>query len=223
MKIAFFTILILLSTAFAAQAQATYYGTNDIKIFREGREKDFRNKDVTPLLAEDFQNFKGLNYYEVDKNYLVKAKFTKTQDEKYFLMPTSSGRSAKYMKIGVLTFKLGEKEFSLAAYQSEKILTDAKWKDLYGNSIFIPFKDLTNGKETYGAGRYIYLMTPKGEETTIDFNMAFNPSCAYGSEEFSCPIPPKENFLQAEIKAGEKAFEYSGKKVIQDSKSKIQN
>lgn len=223
MKSAFFTILILLSFALAAQAQTTYYGTNDIKIFREGREKDFRDKSLTPLLAEDFQNFKGLNYYEVDKNYLVKAKFTKTQDEKYFLMPTSSGRSAKYMKIGVLTFKLGDNEFSLAAYQSEKILTDAKWKDLYGNSIFIPFKDLTNGKETYGAGRYIYLMTPKGDETMIDFNMAFNPSCAYGNEEFSCPIPPKENFLQAEIKAGEKAFEYSGKKVIQDSKSKIQD
>jgi uncharacterized protein (DUF1684 family) len=212
MKIAFFTILILLSSALAAQAQATYYGTDSIKIFREGREKDFRNKDLTPLLAEDFQNFKGLNYYEVDKNYLVKAKFTKTQDEKYFLMPTSSGRAAKYLKIGVLTFKLGEKEFSLAAYQSEKILTDAKWKELYGNSIFIPFKDLTNGKETYGAGRYIYLLTPKGDETMIDFNMAFNPSCAYGSEEFSCPIPPKENFLQTEIKAGEKAFAYSGKK-----------
>lgn len=212
MRNLFFTILTALLFVSIGQAQTTYYGTDNIKIFREGREKDFRDKNMTPLLAEDFQNFKGLNYYEVDKNYLVKAKYVKTQDEKYFMMPTSSGRSAKYVKTGVFTFKLGDKEYSLAAYQSEKILTDAKWTALYGGSLFIPFKDLTNGKETYGAGRYIYLMIPKGEDAMIDFNMAFNPSCAYGNEQFSCPIPPKENFLQTEIKAGEKAFEYSGKK-----------
>jgi len=194
------------------QAQTTYYGTSDIKAFREGREKDFRNKDLSPLLAEDFPNFKGLNYYAVDENYRIKAKFVKTQDEKYFLMPTSTGRAAKYIKVGIFTFKIGDKEHSLAAYQSETIQTNKKLNQLYGNSLFIPFKDLTNSKETYGAGRYIYLNIPEKEDALLDFNLAFNPSCAYGSEEFSCPIPPKENFLQAEIKAGEKLFEYSGKK-----------
>jgi uncharacterized protein (DUF1684 family) len=211
-----FTISILFLLALGAQAQ-TYYGTSDVKIFREGRDKDFRNRADSPLLDADFQNFKGLNYFPVDENFRVKAKFTKTEDEKYFMMPTTSGVSSKYIKIGVFTFKIGDKEYKLAAYQSELILTNPTWKEKYGGSLFIPFKDLSNGKETYGAGRYIYLNTPAGEDATIDFNLAFNPSCAYGSERFACPLPPKENFLQAEIKAGEKIFK------IQDSKFKIQN
>ena len=82
----------------------------------------------------------------------------------------------------------------------------------YKNLLFVPFKDLTNGKETYGAGRYMDIVKPRGDEAILNFNLAYNPNCAYGSEDFSCPIPPKENFLQAEIKAGEKIFEYSGKR-----------
>lgn len=205
------TILILLSLAGFAQAQ-TFYGTENVKIFREGRDKEFRNADESPLLDKDFFNFKGLKYYPVTKKYRVRARFTKTPDEKYFLMPTSSGRRAKYVKVGVLTFKIDGKKHSLAAYQSEYVETNPEWNKKYGHAFFIPFKDLTNGKETYSAGRYIYLKIPKSKDTALDFNLTFNPSCAYGSDRFSCPIPPKENFLQVEIKAGEKSFSYFGSK-----------
>jgi uncharacterized protein (DUF1684 family) len=205
-------ILIVLSSAFFAEAQESFYGTADVKYFREERDKEFRNRASSPLLYADFVKFQGLNYYEIDNNFRVKAKFTKTPDEKYFLMPTSSGRTAKYIKVGVLSFKIGEQQLTLAAYQNEKVEIDQKWREKYGGAYFVPFKDLTNGKETYSGGRYIYLKIPEAQETILDFNLTFNPSCAYGSEEYSCPIPPKENFLQAEIKAGEKSFEYSGKK-----------
>lgn len=215
MKVFLLTILILLFTSACTTAQ-TFYGTSDVKAFREGRDKEFRERTQSPLLDADFQNFKGLNYFPVDENYRVKAKFVKTADEKYFMMPTTSGAASKYIKIGVFNFKIGDKELSLAAYQSELVETNPKWKEKYGNSVFIPFKDSTNGKETYGAGRYIYLNTPAGEDAEIDFNLAFNPSCAYGNDKYACPLPPKENFLQAEIKAGEKKFEYAGKNVIQD-------
>ena len=212
MKRTFFLILILLSFALTAPAQESFYGTSDVKYFREERDKEFRVRASSPLLYEDFIKFQGLNYYAIDEKFKVKAKFTKTPDEKYFLMPTSSGRTAKYLKVGVLTFKIGDQELTLAAYQNEKVETDTKWREKYGGAYFVPFKDLTNGKETYSGGRYIYLKIPEGNETILDFNLTFNPSCAYGSAEYSCPIPPKENFLQAEIKAGEKIYEYSGKK-----------
>jgi uncharacterized protein (DUF1684 family) len=209
MRGAFFTILILLSLTLAAQAQ-DIYGTNNLKAFREGREKEFRNPVMSPLKPEDVSIFKGLIYFQEDKNFVVKAKLEKSADEKFFLMPTSAGTSRKYIKYGVLKFKLGEIEYALNAYQSEAILLNEK--SPYKNLLFIPFKDLTNGKETYGAGRYLNINKPDSDEVFLDFNLAYNPSCAYGNESFSCPLPPKENFLQAEIKAGEKAFEYSGKK-----------
>lgn len=204
MKSFIFTILLLLCFAASVEAQ-TYYGTDDVKIFREGREKDFRNPQVSPLRPEDVGKFQGLNYFPVERNFRVRAQFTKTPDEKYFMMPTSSGRSRKYIKIGTLTFKLGGRDYVLSAYQSEQQLTDPKFEE-YKSSLFIPFRDLTSGKETYGVGRYLYLSMPKDKEITLDFNLAFNPSCAYGSEQFSCPIPPKDNFLQIEIKAGEKNY-----------------
>lgn len=72
---------------------------------------------------------------------------------------------------------------------------------------FVPFKDLTNGAETYSAGRYLYVRLPKTEaDAILDFNLAYNPNCAYGNKDYSCTLPPKENFLQVEIKAGELKF-----------------
>lgn len=211
MKLFISTILILLSFALTAQAQEeSYYGSTDVKFFREQRDKEFRG-DGSPLLSADFKKFNGLNYYAIDENFRVKAKFTKTPEEKYFKMPTTSGIPARYKKVGVLTFKIGEQELTLAAYQDERAEIDEWWRKKYGGSYFVPFKDLTNSKETYSGGRYIYLKIPEKDETFLDFNLTFNPSCAYGNDRYSCPIPPKENFLQAEIKAGEKSFEYSGK------------
>jgi uncharacterized protein (DUF1684 family) len=204
MKFLIFTISILLSVAGLARAQ-TFYGTDDVKIFREGREKEFRNPQMSPLRPEDVSKFQGLNYFPVDTNFRVKAEFAGTPDEKYFMMPTSSGKSRKYVKVGTLSFKLDGKDYVLNAYQSAPVVEVAKMQE-HKSSLFIPFRDLTSGKETYGGGRYLYLSMPAAKETFLDFNLAFNPSCAYGSESFSCPLPPKENFLPIEIKAGEKSY-----------------
>jgi uncharacterized protein (DUF1684 family) len=201
--------LILLSSVFAAQAQ-NFYGSNDVKYFRENREKEFRNPSMSPLKPEDISSFKGLIYFPEDKNFVVTAKLEKSADEKIFMMPTSSGTSRKYIKYGVLKFSLGGADYVLNAYQSEALLLNEK--SPYKNLLFIPFKDLTSGKDTYGGGRYLNIYKPEADEAILNFNLAYNPSCAYGSDQFACPLPPKENFLQAEIKAGEKTFEYSGKK-----------
>lgn len=211
MKSFIFTISILLCLAGCARAQ-TYYGTDDVKIFREGREKDFRNPQMSPLRPEDVSKFQGLNYFPVDANFRVKAEFTRTPDEKYFMMPTSSGRSRKYIKVGTLSFKLDGKDYALNAYQSAPVVEVAKMQEA-GSSLFVPFRDLTSGKETYGSGRYLYLSTPKDKDMILDFNLAFNPSCAYGDSSFACPLPPKENFLPIEIKAGEKNYSVKKEKA----------
>lgn len=185
------------------QAQ-TFYGTEDLKIFREGRDKEFRNKAESPLKEEDFEKFKGLEYFENSDKFRVKARFSRTSDEKYFLMPTSSGKQKKFIKYGVLNFKLGEENFALNVYQADEEVLK-KFPE-YADLLFIPFKDLSSKTETYGGGRYIDIKIPKSDEVILDFNLAYNPNCAYGSDRYNCPIPPKENFLQTEIRAGEKNY-----------------
>lgn len=182
----------------------TFYGTTDLAVFREGRDKEFRDKVESPLQEKDFAGFDGLRNYPYDSKFRVKAVFTRTKDEKYFQMPTSSGITKKFVKYGVLKFDLGGKKQALNVYQIESavLLRFPEYADL----LFIPFKDRTSGKETYGVGRYIDIKTPKGRTVIVDFNLAYNPNCAYGSEKYSCPIPPKDNVLRIEIKAGEKKF-----------------
>lgn len=204
MKFAFLTIFLLLSFVCFAKAQITDE-TSDVKRFREIRDKSFRNAGETPLLNEDFLKFKGLEYFDTDAKFAVKAKLETTADAQVFMMPTSIGTTRKYLKYGVLKFEFDGKKFSLNVYQSE---SSAK----KNGSLFVPFRDLTNGKETYGAGRYLDIKIPSGDEVNLDFNFSYNPNCAYGSDNFSCAIPPKENFLQIEIKAGEKIFPHSAKK-----------
>ena len=202
-------ILFVLSLAAVVRAQ-TFYGANNLKTFREGRDKEFRSRAESPLLEQDFLNFKGLNYFDETENFRVEARFERTAEAKYFQMPTSSGIPKKYVQYGVLKFKLNNREQQLNVYQADAA-TLAKFPE-YADLLFVPFKDLTNGVETYSGGRYVDIKKPAGEKVVLDFNLAYNPSCAYGSDRFSCPILPKKNFLKINIKAGEKSFEYFGKK-----------
>jgi uncharacterized protein len=199
-RLTIFLLLILFAGSAGAQDQAS-----DVQRFRQIRDKGFRDPALTPLLRADFLNFKGLEYFANDAKFALRAKFEKTADAQFFMMPTTAGTTRKYFKYGVLTFELEGKSLSLNVYRSE---VSAARNDL----LFVPFKDLTNGRETYGAGRYLNLDPPAGAEVRLDFNFAYNMSCAYGREEFSCTIPPKENFLQIEIKAGEKSFPHSARK-----------
>lgn len=188
-----FAVLVLMVGFAYSQNQPDSYETES---FRRIQDKNFRDRQTSPLLPEDFEKFDGLKYFAFDANYRVKAIFKKTDDSKTFTMPTSTGGSRKYLKIGDLDFKLNGKDYSLSAFSSG--IPD----------LFVPFKDLTNGEETYSAGRYVYVRLPKQSgEVILDFNIAYNPNCAYNSG-YACTLPPKENFLQIEIKAGEKKFKF---------------
>lgn len=197
------SLLISLFLAAGSTAQ-TFYGTTDWKVFRQGRDREFRDKEKTPLSEADLASFTGLSYFAVDRSYRVQARFERTSDEKFFLMPTSSTVSKKFVKYGALTFRLSGTEHKLSVYQGDPE-SRAKFPE-YADLLFIPFRDLTSGQTTYGVGRYIDIRMPKGNIVILDFNLAYNPNCAYGTDKYSCPIPPKENHLKAEIRAGEKKF-----------------
>ncbi|MFT3743971.1 MAG: DUF1684 domain-containing protein [Pyrinomonadaceae bacterium] len=127
-------------------------------------------------------------------------------------MPTSSGRTKKFVKFGILKFKFSGKPYSLSVYQIDKE-SRAKFPE-YADLLFVPFRDLTNRTETYGGGRYIDIKMPTGDTTILDFNLAYNPNCAYGSDKYNCPIPPRENTLNVALTAGEKRYSYSGSDKI---------
>ncbi len=202
-------LLIVAACSTFLQAQ-TFYGTTDLAAFRDGRAREFSTKGESPLKDEDFANFKGLNYFPAELKFRLTATFTRTPDEKLFEMPTSSGQTDKYLKYGVLDFAIGHKKFHLSVYQPdpESVAAFPDYKDL----LLVPFKDLSNKSETYAGGRYISIRQPLDNKVTLDFNLAFNPSCSYGSDRYNCPIPPRENTLNTAITAGEKRFNYFGYK-----------
>ena len=200
------TILVFVFASLATSAQ-TFYGTTNLKTYREGRDSELRDEEKSPLKKIDFPKYKGLNYFPLDFGYRVFAKFKRTTDEKRLLIPTSSGKVKKYVKYAVLKFELEGKPYSLDVYHAEK--SARKKLGEYENLLFIPFKDLTNGRDSYGGGRYLFINDTKNSEVILDFNLASNPSCAYGSDRYSCPIPPRANHLKVSVKAGEKSYPYS--------------
>ncbi len=137
-----------------------------------------------------------LRYYDVDPSYKVPASLKLSQNRPVFDMPTSTGTNRKMQRVGVLEFTLQGTQMSLEAF------VEAGTQQI--TSLFVPFADVTTGTETYGAGRYLDLKpTPTGFYV-IDFNKAYNPTCAY-NPTWECPYPPPANRLKVAIRAGEKA------------------
>jgi len=174
----------------------------DNRNFRIKMNKEFADTAETPLTKEGLKSFKEISFFPVKVKYRVKAKLTRTPDEVPFEMPRSKGNTGTYRKYGEATFTLNGKECKVNVYQFMKLINDEKYK----NDLFLPFKDLTNGKQTYGGGRFLDLVIPEGDEIIIDFNKAYNPLCCYGNPRYSCPIPPAENHLEIKISAGEKKY-----------------
>ena len=116
-------------------------------------------------------------------------------------MATTTDRKPIYKTFGTATFELEGKKLKLHIYQNQDLIKKAE----YTNHLFIPFRDQTNSNGSYGGGRYIDVEIPEGNTIVIDFNKSYNPYCAY-NDKYSCPIPPSENDLDIEIKAGVKDY-----------------
>jgi len=168
----------------------------EIVAFQEHLTEEFKNPETSPL-REKAKSFKKHEFFPIDLDYRVEAMFEPTPDAKSFTMPTTGPRKPTYKKFGILKFQLKEKTYTLAVYRNLAFINHP----LYKNSLFLPFNDLTNGVESYGGGRYIDMKIPTSNIVIIDFNKCYNPYCAY-SDGWSCPIPPVENNLELEVRAG---------------------
>ena len=112
---------------------------------------------------------------------------------------TNTGEIRSGLRYGYFDFQVGGQECRLQVYRLEEALESGS------PQLFVPFRDATSGHETYAAGRYIDLKENTSGIYDLDFNRAYNPSCAYNTD-FSCPVPPAENTLKVPIRAGEKKY-----------------
>lgn len=194
-------IILVLFCLFPALLLAQNYNS-EIQKHREEYKAEFLKSANSPLKQEDLA---FLSFYEPNEKFKVECKFVaiKKRKGKPFELPTSAGVTKTYVKFGELHFEIDGQKLKLAVYQSLSL----KMMPQYRDYLFIPFKDLTNGKESYGGGRYLDLRMNQieGDKIFLDFNKAYNPYCAF-SAGYSCPIPPKENQLKIAIEAGEMNF-----------------
>lgn len=172
-----------------------------VEKFQKELNTEFADAKTSPLTTEDLAVFKALDFYPINEKFFVTAKFVRTENEKPFEMKTSTDRKPMYVKYGEAHFEIDGKPFQLNIYQNIELSKKEEYKDY----LFLPFSDLTSGKESYIGGKYIDLKTPTGEKIVIDFNTSYNPLCAY-NHKYSCPKVPLENDLKIEIQAGVKKF-----------------
>lgn len=149
---------------------------------------------------EMIKEFKHLLYYKPDAKFRVKAKIEKYKEIKKRVVKTSRDLEKTLIEYGKVKFKIDGKELSLTAFKFTSDKNHPNYKYL-----FLPFFDKTNLKDTYEAGRFLEVIEEEGKELIIDFNECYNPLCNYATV-YNCTLPPFENELDIEIKAGEKTY-----------------
>ena len=169
-----------------------------IDSLRNEHLQELLNPEAKVLNEEEIASFKGLDYFEFDSSFQVVAIFKKDKGKK-FEMATSTERKPIYRRYGYVYFELANQKCTLEVYQNMALKKDKEFK----NYLFIPFRDKTSAHESYGGGRYLDVHKTKNKTLLLDFNLAYNPYCAY-SYRYSCPIPPEANTLKVAINAGEK-------------------
>ena len=168
-----------------------------VELYRADKNEFFRSAPGSPIPEGERNGFAGLPYFPIDAGLRIEGLGLEpyTGDEPVrFQMPTSDGRLRPAERAGVLRFTLAGAEHTLTGYRFEGSQDE---------SVFVPFLDATSGTETYGAGRYLDLDPEDDGTYTIDFNLAYHPSCVY-DPKYSCPLTPPENRLSVPIRAGER-------------------
>jgi len=168
-------------------------------LLQERRDKDEAFKgESSPFSSAKRAEFKGLSYYPEDPQFRFSLPLRRHPQPTALKIATNTGEMRGALRYGEFEFQVNGQPCVLQAYRMEDMQAQ-------GAVLFIPFRDATSGKETYGSGRYIELKENTSGIYTLDFNRAYNPFCAYNSE-YSCPIPPSENIIKVGIEAGEKVY-----------------
>jgi len=163
---------------------------DDLQAFRAEKDEFFAHHPDSPLTKEQKRLFRGLSYFPENPNLRLEVEVEQIPDLLEIEIQTSTGDVQTYDRFGRFRFTVDGQEAVLTIFTNQ-------------NGYFLPFVDALAGKETYPAGRYLEPEPLKNGKFTVDFNLAYNPYCAY-NEYWSCPLTPFENRLKVAIAAGEK-------------------
>jgi uncharacterized protein (DUF1684 family) len=171
--------------------------------FRTAKDRLFGEHPSSPVPEEERRDFHGLAYWRYAEPFAFRARLERDPDAAQVGVPRSGeGLGIPFSRIGWVSFTVAGKEVRLSVF----------WLNEYAGGIFIPFRDATSGRETYGGGRYLWDsakgadLGTEGDELVLDFNYAYHPSCVY-DPIWSCPLAPQENWLAVPIPAGERLRE----------------
>lgn len=164
----------------------------DLQQFRERKDEFFRYDHHSPLTAEQKEDFEGLNYFPENPDLDLKVAVNEYPEKETVRIQTNTGDVQTYERYGRFQFQVDGEQAELTVYRDE-------------HGFFLPFADALAGEETYGAGRYLEPGELPDGRFEVNFNLAYNPYCAY-NENYSCPITPAENRIQVAVRAGEKVF-----------------
>ena len=181
-------------------------GDDVLRRFRAGRDELFRTHPQSPIEPEELPSFAGLHYFEADPSYRVPARFEPGDGSELIIDTGGDDGAVRYRRAGLLVFRLGGEDCRLTVLSLRQ----------YAGGLFVPFRDLTSGRETYGGGRYLFdtakntdglvlEIEPRSPAVVLDFNYAYNASCAY-SPRWACPLAPPENHLRVPVRAGELVY-----------------
>jgi uncharacterized protein (DUF1684 family) len=168
----------------------------EIQAARAEKDRSWSQDPDSPVPPEKRPKVLPLKYYPIDEAYSAPASLKLYDDRQVIEMPTSTGTPRKMDRVGQLEFALMGQPLTLDAFVEDGTQQITQ--------LFVPFADQTTGAETYGAGRYLDLRPTSTGFYVIDFNRAYNPTCAY-NPTWECPYPPPSNRLKVAIRAGEKA------------------
>lgn len=168
-----------------------FYGA--LQRHREELNRDFAG-DESPLEESDRASFQGLRFFDPDPGFRFRIPLAPPPRREMVTLLDTKGQERSYERFGVLTFPVDGKLQNLTLF-----------RDAGRGYLFLPFRDATNGQDTYDVGRYVEPIEEQPGTYLVDFNRAYNPYCAY-SHRWACPIPPEENRLNVAIRAGERVF-----------------
>jgi uncharacterized protein (DUF1684 family) len=182
-----------------------FYGgsMNDLEALRAEKDDLFAHHPQSPLAAEQKRTFQGLYYFPENPDLRLEVHVDELPVKERIEMQTSTGDTQFYERFGRFRFSVEGNEAELTIYRSE-------------SGFFLPFIDALAGQDTYPAGRYLEPEALPGGRFLVDFNLAYNPYCAY-NEMWSCPITPFENRLKVPIRAGEKLFKHTSSAISPNS------
>lgn len=166
---------------------------SQLDAFRAAKDRFFKEHLESPLTAEQRDAFSGLRYFPENSALRLTLPVEPPEGEPTLVMQTSTGERRTYRRVGKLRFTVDEQEAGLTLFADE------------AGTLFLPFVDALAGSETYGAGRYLEPEQLGDDRVLVDFNLAYNPYCAY-NHDWSCPLTPFENRLRVAIRAGEQLF-----------------